>query len=346
MTLFLVPARRLHKIGGTPPPSFPAAVTVRVALGPGDAFGVVLDSRTTGVAGDDTWTLEANPDEGSAVMSGGLIEEIRTAFQVGRFDVRVAGNILTLSFPSDSETNARETIRSAIQLIPPLLTLHLHVYVWVKLCEVTIGGQQYKFQLPEIHFPVTGATTEHNTGRLKQSIEEWLWFRKEHQSLVSALYYYRQAKRLAAIQPCPEPFVSEIVLNLAKAIEIVFRTPDHELIRARAREWQCDMEQVEQFLIPILILRNKFDVAHPAITPLTFEQRSTVSRFSMSTIRHVGMLLIDVSAKVRGGLIALEGSAGSLGMEKRDILDRIAGYLAKESNAEGRGSDKKSGRRV
>lgn len=328
MTLFLVPARRLQRVSGMAPSSFPAPVMARITLGPGDAFGVAIDSRTTGLVGVDTWTLEANPDEGGSVMSGGLIEEIRAEFQVGLFRVRVDGQILTLSFTADSHDQARDIVNSAIQLLPPLLTLHLHVYVWVKLCEVSIGDEHFKFRLPEINFPVTGATTEHNTTLLKESITDWLWLRKEHLPLVSALYYFRQAKRLAASQPCPEPFISEIVLNLAKAIEIVFRTGDHELIRGRAHEWKCDSEQVEQFLIPILLLRNKFDGAHPALTQLTFDQRSTAIRFSFSAILHVEMFLLYVAKNVRLGTIRLEEASASLEKDKAQILERIAEYLA------------------
>lgn len=158
---------------------------------------------------------------------------------------------------------------------------------------------------------------------------DWVSVSEEHLSFsfLSALSYLRQARRLTSIQPCPEPFVSEIVLNLAKAIEILFRGENREALRVRAREWNYDRDEVDQFLIPILILRSSLDVAHPALTQLSPEQRSTVIGFSFEAIRHVEKLLLHVGTSLFAGAIRLEEPSESVEKDKSQLLKRITEYL-------------------
>jgi hypothetical protein len=334
MTLFLTPIRRIRRISGTAPTAYPTSVMAAITFGPGDAFGVSGGDLRTTVGIPNTANLSGNLDEGSIELSGGLIQKIEADFHVDAFRVQVNGNILTFSFAAVSYDHARQVLNSALQLLPPILTLRLQVYVWVKLCEVRIGEERSNLILSQIDHPVTATTNELSTDSLRHSIAEWLSTKKEHLSLLSAYSYFRQAKRLAAIQPCPEPFVSEIVLNLAKAIEIIFRTKSHEIVRERARDWKYALDEVEEFLIPILILRSNVDVAHPALTQLTIDQRSTAIQFSFSAIRHVEMFLLHVAAGVQAGTIHLDGPSLAVDRDKSQFLERIAQYLKKGKHHE------------
>jgi hypothetical protein len=327
MSLYLIPFRSLNRTNQDIPLSFPAQVTAQITFGPEDAFGLPTERRTTVAVGQPT-KFSGNANEGSIQLEGALIERLEAEFQVRHFRVRLNGNVLTLVFTASSYHEATQTLNSTHQLLVPIITHRLRTYVWIKLFTVMIGTGAFDFVLSPITRQVVAATTEQNTERIKESLVDWTGFKEEHRPFFSALSYFRQAYRLALIQPGAEPMVSEILLNLAKAIEVIFRSNKHEEIRRQAATWGFPSDEIEEVMLPILILRSNLDVAHVALAQLTVAERDTVVAFSLQALSNMEAVIDRVSKGLFSGSIRLTPISGAVAKDKRKLLTAIGHYMS------------------
>jgi hypothetical protein len=185
----------------------------------------------------------------------------------------------------------------------------------------------FRIALAEHRFDITAATTDQNEERAKQAVRD-LFTDPPQQSprILQALHYYRHALRLSAIEPSRESMAAEVILNLAKSIEVVFATSTLDVIRTRAKQWGLDPDFIERWIITILVIRNHLDVAHVAISPPTEEQIGSVLKVLSRAKVHVHTFLEQMIDRVDNGHITLNPIAAEMGKDKQNRLDRIAEY--------------------
>ncbi len=328
MSLFLIQGRKLLHKSGEVAKVYPATVKVQITFAPGDAFGVQSEPRTTVGRGQVKLTYE--PNEGILDVKEVLIDRIELQIQTDRLVAQVSGNILNLTFLAPSFNEAVQAVSSINQLLPPLLSLRLRTYVWIKSFEVNIGDALFDFIVERSTRRIVVTTTEDNSARVKTSISDWLASKVEHRRFFSGLYYYRQAQRHAHTQPSADPMVSEIILNLTKSLDALFNPSDRERsreqIRSRAKDWGLSLEEIEQLIIPLILLRNKFDVAHVALTPLDAQQRAIVIDFAIEALHNMEVLLSRIYDGLVSNQIILDPLADSLEKEKSKVLRSIEEY--------------------
>jgi len=326
MSLYLIPFRTLNRTNQAVPLSFPAQVTAQITLGPEDAFGLPTERRTTVAVGRPTQFF-GNSNEGFIQLEGALIERLEAEFQVRHVSARLSGNVLTLVFMASSYHEATQNLNSAHQLLVPIITHRLRTYVWVKLFTVMIGTEAFDFVLSPVRRQLVAATAEENKARIKESLVDWMGFKEEHRPFLSALSYFRQAHRLALIQPGAEPLVSEILLNLAKAIEVMFRSSNRDEIRRQAATWGFPSEEIEEVMLPILILRNELDVAHVALAQLTVAERETIVEFALQAISNMEVIIERIAKGLFSGTIRLAPVSSAVAKDKRKLLTAIGHYV-------------------
>jgi len=140
-----------------------------------------------------------------------------------------------------------------------------------------------------------------------------------------AMYYFRQAERLACIEPERLSLAAEVILNLTKAIEIIFSTNRSQL-RKKAAEWGFESAYIERWIIPLLLIRNTLDVAHVTSGPLTREQRNILSEFTSRAITHVHNLLLRIFDMAKSDLTLLDPISQVLDKDKEKLLAEIKSY--------------------
>ncbi|MBE9569247.1 MAG: hypothetical protein IMF11_01355, partial [Proteobacteria bacterium] len=153
----------------------------------------------------------------------------------------------------------------------------------------------------------------------------WVRADDRYRRVIAAFYYYRQAERLAALEPDRQAMVAEVVLNLTKALEIIFSS-DRDQLRFRASRWGFDTNLVEEKIIPLFLLRNQMDVAHVATGPLTPDQKQVVLNFTDIAFSHVHDVLKRVAELVRSGEIELDPISRSLDKDKEELIQTLKKY--------------------
>ena len=139
-------------------------------------------------------------------------------------------------------------------------------------------------------------------------------------------YYWRQAYRLRSNHPFTISFLPDVVLNLAKAIEIVL-SGHRDTARKRARDFGLDSKFIEERIVPILIVRNHLDVGHPATGVLSQEEIKVLSDYSDQAFESVSKLLDDLFVKVNSGAITLPKVDESVGSDRVELISELRQYL-------------------
>jgi len=327
MTHFLLQHRHLRRLGQAQP-SFPATLIARVKFGPEDAFGISgNDPRTTAKQGATPAGVYWSANEGVSLWDGPLIDQLKAEFQEGDLSGQWAGNQLLLKVNVKSLEDANHVVSSANQLVPAFLSLRLRVFVWIKEFLVEIGDCPFRLETSQHHYGITIASTKHNEECAKRSIRDWKLQGQESLRVVMAIYYYRQALRLATLEPDRQSMAAEVILNLAKAIEIIFSC-DRNRLRSKAKKWGLDLDSLERWIIPILLIRNEFDVAHGASAPLSSTQHEAILRFLIRALTHVHKFLEDFVEMVQAGKIVLDPPSASMAAAKERLLNKIEEYAA------------------
>jgi hypothetical protein len=122
---------------------------------------------------------------------------------------------------------------------------------------------------------------------------------------------------------------AEVVLNLTKAIEVIFSS-NRDRLREKAREWGFDHNFIEQRVVPLFLIRNELDVAHAASTPLTAEQHQCLIDFTDRALTHVHTLLSRISELEASGKLQLDPISSSLDKQKEKLLTDIKRYAGSE----------------
>ena len=126
--------------------------------------------------------------------------------------------------------------------------------------------------------------------------------------------------------PCNEEFAAEVLLNLSKAIEIIFSN-DRERLRAQAKQWGFPQEDVENRIVPLLLIRNEMDVAHVATGLLRKKERDTLLNFVNAAIHAVRDVLEKLMADVDSGAVVLKPVRERVKEDKRRLLEHIREYM-------------------
>ena len=86
---------------------------------------------------------------------------------------------------------------------------------------------------------------------------------------MASMYYFGVARRLKVVGNTDFEFMSEIILNYHKVLEILFG-PSREKIREGLTELNYSKDDIEEKFIPLTILRNQIDVGH--VTTIVFKE--------------------------------------------------------------------------
>ena len=102
--------------------------------------------------------------------------------------------------------------------------------------------------------------------------------------LVAGLHYFHVACRLARVGCTAGEFVSEVVLNLAKSLEVLFPPVRDGHSRDAARSGLKTLgfsdEEIECDFIPAMALRNEIDVGHIELGLFKMVQLKTIHAFT------------------------------------------------------------------
>lgn len=333
MSYFLPRSRTARVTAGTAESTaWPAHVALEVQLAPQDLFGTATsdDKRSVLKKGGPGRVYFDNNTGEFWLQSSSRLSLNKVARDVqGGLHCSVEGNNLRIAFTAESWKEVRDVAQLAEHYILSYLTVTTGVYVRpVRISAVVSGTTTVHYELSRPKFLFRVVDTQSVEKSIQRALEYADLWCPSAPRLVLGCLYFQQAARLSSSLETKVPGlnISEIALNIAKSIEILFG--DREKVREGCRQLGFSRDEIESQLVPILLIRNKLDVAHPVGKRMPADLVMALQDYVDRALENTRMLLLRVADAVAKGEIELKPfNEVAERDEKQKLAEEVSRYL-------------------
>lgn len=287
---------------------FPNDVEIELLIEPPEPFGAAAGPSRTAVKGHKAGYLyDANTGR-ATLQSDPPLQPIEVILEYANFRFKLHGNEMLVQTRCDSLSDLDELLTSLHYAFPILLNVEFADPPTVKRTYGRVGETAFNWELKgAIHsFEIT--TQELQEEKIISSFERLqLITGTSNRRLAAALFYFHGSCRLVAAGNSPWEFMAESVLNLSKVLEILFvqQRDARDDVRAELGKLGYSNDEIEGDFIPIMILRNEFDVGHVTTSVFKSEQLQALYRYLEQTESKFRDLLRRLLDQVRDGAYKL-----------------------------------------
>jgi hypothetical protein len=217
-------------VEGKPRPTFPCDVVIRFHLEPIQPFGMQSGGGRTAVRGVPATTL-MNANTGAHTIESHfplnslevVLQEHSETGELSR-GIELKGNVLEISQRISALDKLDELITSLYFWRAVLLNLEFADPPVVSRVDGTIGGAAFRWELANWQMQFRTTTQEQQEAAVQRSWERIRTIGKDPygRRIVAAIHYFYVACRLARQAGTPGEFLAEVLLNLAKTLEVLF----------------------------------------------------------------------------------------------------------------------------
>lgn len=317
--------------------AFPNKVIIRAKLAPSTAFGTEdKPSRTIVRARESTMAMNFNSGRCLA-HSRPPLERLKVTLENPPERMVLDGDEVRYEFPCQNITELEAAALTLQWMLPPLLNLAFADPPTVERIDGFVGevpfGWEHKFEDWRINIrTVTAEQLQKHFEKMLDSLH--LFDGVKNRRLAAAITYFHVAARLNVCGDSPWEFMAETILNYAKAMDILFKTSKDSMDDARRElaKLGYSTEEVEGDFIPLLILRNWIDVAHPKVAIFKPAHLKVLYHYMAAAEENMRELLMRIMAKIEDGSYALrqDGDLRLDGEEERGfsrLIERMASRI-------------------
>jgi hypothetical protein len=264
-------------------PAFPVDGVLRFHLEPAPPFGGATGSERTVTRAVPAQVL-LNPNTGRyEARSEQPFDEVDVLVEWTNLRARFQGPLFEIEGTFESDEALRDTLYGVYLTLPALLAPYLGEPPTVASVDGTLGGEPFRWELAQGLLRLHPTTTEDQEARLSEVATAFFELEgNRHRRLVAALTYFQRAMRLQAVGVEPWEFMGEMIVNLAKCLEVLFPgAPDQtrEAIREGLRAVGYEDDEVEAHFVPVEILRSQLDSAHVFLAVLRQDELDKLFRY-------------------------------------------------------------------
>lgn len=298
--------KRMFKLEKEGPLTWPADTEVQFHLRPLQPFGMEAGGGHTAVRGVEA-TAHFNANAGThTIESKAPLEPLEVVIEEPGRLVTLNGNVLTIKARLDSNEELTDLIWGVNFGYPLLLNVEFADPPIVQRVYGSIGSVRFRWELADWKLQFA-TTTQHE--QESNVANAWRRFdvitEPERRRLIAALHYFHVACRLARSGETAGEFLSEVLLNLAKTLEVLFpptgdgRTRD--AVRVNLSKLGFSESQIESDFIPAMALRNEIDVGHVELGVFSMDQLTILHSYTERAEAAFRNLLKRVITKVETG---------------------------------------------
>jgi len=319
--------------------TFPNDVVIELYLEPSEQFGVGDRPSKTAVRAHEAEAY-FDPNTGRwRILSDPPLEPIETTIGWDNLRLGMQGNKLVATKRCDSFQDLDDLLTTLHYIMPILLNVELAEPPVVTRTAGQVGESIFNWELSKIKFSIETTTKEKQEKYVIDLFEflgEGMISGRSNRRLAAAMYYYYVARRLVETGHSPYEFMSEVILNLCKVLQIMFGE-ERDDVRAELSKLGYSNNDIEVKFIPIMILRNEFDVGHVSISLFTREQLDALYKYLEETEGDFKKLLKRVITKIKDGGYALKQDPDlSLDKDKLKIMNSLIKSFEKRAGATGK----------
>lgn len=332
MLTYQVRKRILMATDPAKPLRFPNEGEVQFTLVPGGPFGSGELSANLLLLGVHV-SLVPELNTGRYVRSAPqYMEPVSINSVTGAASMQMQGNVVSVKRLFRSEDELAALIQSIHFGLPVVLTLQFRDAPVVSMVTGNLGGAEFVWAYAEYVVPWQTTTKEIQEQHFLESWERLeMLLPNQNIRLFAALNYLHIARRLALVGITPWEFMGEALLNLSKLLQVLFPGPEGQTIDA-ARDGLAKLgytsDNINQWYIPAIALRNELDVAHVSLSTLTRQQRQVVYKYTDQAEDHFRELLLRVIDGIVAGTFILPPYTP--GTKHLEVIRRLSSYFPPE----------------
>lgn len=342
MLTYQVRARGLYTepLGQKPP--FPCSVTIALTFAPAMPFGGPVAPGRTAVLGE-TASMRFDSNTGRCLAESAVpLQPVDACISMNDGEIRFERETCRITFACDSRQELQSVLEKYHYLLPIVMNVDFPDAPVV--CEVTgnAGGVDFCWGIldpgPAAMYATTTADQE---DKLAAAIRRVRLLDGRGPSgrkrLTAALHWFHVACRLERVGNAPWEFLGEILLNLAKILEVLFPAANGrtlEAARAGLASLGFTTEQAEAWYVPALALRNKIDVAHISLATFAQKDLEVIHQWAGGAECRFRVLLGRILGGVAAGTWELpEYTDDGPSADALDVVARLRASVTQTENA-------------
>ncbi|MBN1637618.1 MAG: hypothetical protein JW866_01530 [Ignavibacteriales bacterium] len=289
--------------------SFPNTVEVEIELEPKEMFGVGNKPSKTAVHCSEAEVIfDANTGK-CRIRSNPSLEPINAILEVDGLQLEMIGNKLYAKATCENHKILDDLLVALHYIVPILINIEFAEPPIVKLTRGKVGDIPFQWELRNTLHQFYITTKEIQEQRVIGSLNRLITISDlSNRRLAAALYHFYVARRLEEAGNSPYEFMSEIILNLYKILEILIG-PSRDKVRDELSKFGYSKDEIDFKFIPIMLLRNEFDVGHVSIALFTQTQLDTLYSYLEKTQNDFRDLLKIIINKVEDGSYSLKNDS-------------------------------------
>lgn len=299
-------------------------VALTCHLGPAQLFGAGDGPlRASRLGSNLRLEWDANTDRHRSTISPGFA---RLAIDVeamgGTFTVD--GDTVTFRRHVSSRDELAHYVRLLLFTVPAALTATLADPVHLNRVDGWLGETHFRIEHVESISPLVLLDDAGLTERVTSALQSVQFITLgQNQRILAAVSYLHRAARLLATGSSPWEFMPEALLNYSKVLEVLFGDSRDAQRKGLAAAGFSEKE-IEGRFVPVGILRDILDVAHPRLSQLDGARLQGVYLFLIGLEADFRRLLARVlECAMDGASFSGGGSGGSMSAADQRTIDRI-----------------------
>ena len=319
---------------------FPAVLTVTAKLAPANVFGaghdygrlVVHNTKTRVHWNANTGRIQSKSDK--------PLPPLDVTIESPTSSLSLKGNVLIYQCPCEDIDFLLGCLNGLQFVFPAFLNLKFPDPPVVEQIKGKLGSVEFRWEHREaIHsfVPLTTEILEEHVAAFTEALP--LFVGTRNRRLVAAIHYFYISSRLLVSGHSQWEFMAECILNLCKALEILFGK-NKEAIRLGLEALEYKSEEIEGDFIPLVILRDVIDVAHPRVAIFPQESLMVLYRYLANSEQRFRQLLQRaIDAVKKGQLVLPQDDDLTLSRAEKRKLDKLVDNLRPRNR---RGGERRS----
>lgn len=327
MRTYQLRSKSIKLIGDNKKISFPNLVELEISLEPKTIFGAANDEANPNLIDSSPITnISTNMGTGKSTLIYPSFSPVEIDLKISDLEIEIQGNKLRAKRKCKNFKEISYLMYKLHYIIPSLLTIELVDAPIVKLSKGKIGDVPFVWSLEKVSFNYNITNKERQEKLISDSLNRInLICDPANKRLEAALCFYHRSKRLMTTGNSPYEFLSEIILNYSKVLEALFVNSKNSMddVRNELPTFGYDDDEINLKFIPIMILRNHFDVAHVTTITLKQEQLNVLHEYLTYSESDIRELLKRVIIKTLDGSYTIKKHNSEPTKEKDKRLRKL-----------------------
>jgi hypothetical protein len=289
---------------------FPNEAHIDIVFSPITGLGGMAPPGRTGILGQ-TARLNINANTGHVTVGVEVpLDEVTFDGIAGGVKVHLHGLHLEIDFLCQSRSQLQGVLNVFHYVLPMVLGVTFVDPPTVATTAGRVGDVPFTWQVERGTGSFDVTTSESQCVRVEEALRRMeLVVAPENRRLLAGISYFNRAVRLDCSGATAFEFTGEVMLNLAKCLEVLFPPADGRQSRDAVRSGLASLGyskvEIETWFMPALLLRAEVDVAHVRLTLFSYEQLKTIQDYAEQVESHFRKMIQTLIAAVEDGSFSI-----------------------------------------